>query len=117
MAKIKVHEIAKEFDIKSSDVIARLNEMGIEGKTASSGLEEDQAEALRKKLSGKDKAEDAKKESAPAPAEKPVKTKADAAARPAGEKSAPKPPVKGAPAQAPGGGPVVIKKKKPIMLI
>ena len=32
MAKIKVHEIAKEFDIKSSEVIAVLAGMGIEGK-------------------------------------------------------------------------------------
>jgi transcriptional/translational regulatory protein YebC/TACO1 len=50
MAKIKVHEIAKEFDIKSSEVIAVLAGMGIEGKAPASGLEDDQAEAVRKAL-------------------------------------------------------------------
>ena len=48
MAKTKVHEIAKEFDIKSSEVIAVLASMGIEGKAPASGLEDDQAEAVRK---------------------------------------------------------------------
>ncbi|MCR5687829.1 MAG: translation initiation factor IF-2 [Lachnospiraceae bacterium] len=119
MAKIKVHEIAKEFDIKSSDVISALADLGIEGKTASSGLEDDQAEAVRKKLSGK---------AAPAPA-KPAPA-AKTPAKPAAEKPAPKaeagspaarpaqapgtkPPVR--PAGAPGAVPV--KKKKPIIVV
>ena len=43
MAKVKVHEIAKEFDIQSKDVIAALDKIGVTGKTASSGLEDDEA--------------------------------------------------------------------------
>ncbi len=106
MAKIKVHEIAKEFDIKSSEVIEVLAQMGIEGKAPASGLEDDQAEALRKKLSGssaKSEPKEEKKAPAPktekaAPAAKPAKPAAPAAA--------------GAPQQ---GAPV--RKKKPIIVV
>ncbi|MCR5672718.1 MAG: translation initiation factor IF-2 [Lachnospiraceae bacterium] len=129
MAKIKVHEIAKEFDIKSSEVIEILAKMGVEGKTASSGLEDDQAEAVRKKLSGKGakevpakeapaKAAPAKEASAKeepakaAPAKAaPEKSADDAAAKPV--KKLVKKPVSadGAPAGAP------LKKKKPIIVV
>ena len=109
MAKIKVHEIAKEFDIKSSDVIAKLAEIGIEGKTASSGLEDDQAEAIRKKLSGSagagknvKEAEKPAKEAAKSPKEEPAKPVKTAETKPAGT--------------APAGTPVV-KKKKPIIVV
>ncbi|MBO4265926.1 MAG: translation initiation factor IF-2 [Lachnospiraceae bacterium] len=99
MAKVKVHEIAKEFDIKSSEVVAILAEMGIEGKAPASGLEDDQVEALRKKLSGKDKA--------PAPEakeEKKAPVKSDG----------PKPEAKGEKRPA---GAVPVKKKKPIIVV
>ena len=89
MAKVKVHEIAKEFDIKSSEVVAILAGMGIEGKAPASGLEDDQVEALRKKLSGKGKAPEPKVEKKPA-----------APAKPAGP-----------------AGAVPVKKKKPIIVV
>ena len=126
MAKIKVHEIAKEFDIKSSDVITLLTQMGIEGKTASSGLEEDQAEAVRKKLSGGSKAAPApekskeaggEKKAAPPPAKSPAEDGAKPMPRPAGDKPLVKAVQKTGPATAPGGGPAVIKKKKPIIVV
>ena len=128
MAKIKVHEIAKEFEIKSSEVIAVLAEMGIEGKAPASGLEDDQAEALRKKLSGgssakkaeaapkeekKSAAKPAEKEPAPKAAAKPAEKPAEkpaAAAKPAGEKSA------AAGAARPAGA-VPVRKKKPIIVV
>ena len=108
MAKIKVHEIAKEFDIKSSEVIALLTDMGIEGKTASSGLEEDQAEAVRKKLKKGDDPEKKEAEKAPKAPAKPV-SKAPAPAQ--GQA-----PTQGAvPARPAGAAP--IKKKKPIIVV
>ena len=112
MAKIKVHEIAKEFDIKSSEVIAVLAGMGIEGKAPASGLEDDQAEAVRKALSKK--SAPAKKEAAaeakPAPAKEPAAK--PAAAKPAGAR-----PAGARPAGERPQGAVPVKKKKPIIVV
>ena len=137
MAKIKVHEIAKEFDIKSSEVVEVLAKMGIEGKTASSGLEDDQAEEVRKKLSGKGAAAPAKAEkAATAKTEKaaPAKVEKEAPAKAVPAKEAPTgsaeegeakpvkklvkkaPPADGAAAGTPGA-PAPIKKKKPIIVV
>ncbi|MBR4573511.1 MAG: translation initiation factor IF-2 [Lachnospiraceae bacterium] len=117
MAKIKVHEIAKEFEIKSSDVIAVLAEMGIEGKAPASGLEDDTAEALRKKLSkksapaketGGNKSEPAKETAAPKSTEE----------KSTEEKSPVKKTVKkAAPAGAAPAGQTPVKKKKPIIVV
>ena len=41
MAKMKVHELAKELEIQSKDVIAFLQEKGIEVKAAQSSVEEE----------------------------------------------------------------------------
>lgn len=59
MAKMKVHELAKELNIQSKDVIAFLQEKGIEVKAAQSSVE-DEAIALVKNKFGK--AEASKKE-------------------------------------------------------
>lgn len=48
MAKIKVHEIAKELEKQSKEVIAFLQDKGIEVKAAQSTIEEEAAEMLRK---------------------------------------------------------------------
>lgn len=48
MAKIKVHEIAKEMEKQSREIIAFLQDKGIEVKAAQSSLEEDAAEMVRK---------------------------------------------------------------------
>lgn len=64
MAKIKVHEIAKELEKQSKEVIAFLQDKGIEVKAAQSSLEDEVADMVRKAF-GKsgdepEKAEDAK---------------------------------------------------------
>lgn len=48
MAKIKVHELAKEVDKQSKDIVAFLQEKGIEAKAAQSSVEEDAANMVRK---------------------------------------------------------------------
>ena len=48
MSKIKVHELAKELEKQSREVIAFLQEKGIEVKAAQSSVEEDAAEMVRK---------------------------------------------------------------------
>ncbi|MBR6666215.1 MAG: translation initiation factor IF-2 [Lachnospiraceae bacterium] len=48
MAKMKVHELAKELDITSKEVLAFLQEKGIEAKAAQSSVEEDAIESVRK---------------------------------------------------------------------
>ena len=46
MAKKRLYEIARELDRESRDVLERALELGFEVKTASSGLEEDDAALL-----------------------------------------------------------------------
>ena len=48
MAKIKVHELAKELDKQSKDILSFLQEKGIEAKAAQSSIEEDAAQLVRK---------------------------------------------------------------------
>ena len=61
MAKVKVHELAKELDKQSKEVLAFLQEQGIEAKAAQSSIEEADAEKVRKHFGGI-KAEPEKKE-------------------------------------------------------
>ena len=70
MGKIKIHELAKEIDKPSKDIIAVAQELGIEAKSHMSSLEEKDIEKIKKKLSGekvenKVKKEETKKESSP----------------------------------------------------
>ena len=48
MAKIKVHEIAKELGKQSKEIISFLQDKGIEAKAAQSSLEEEAAALVRK---------------------------------------------------------------------
>ena len=48
MGKIRVHELAKELDKQSKDIIAFLKDKGIEVKAAQSSLEDEAAELVRK---------------------------------------------------------------------
>ena len=48
MAKIKIHELAKEVGKQSKELVAFLQEKGIEAKAAQSSIEEDAAEMVRK---------------------------------------------------------------------
>lgn len=75
MAKIKVHEIAKELGKQSKEVIAFLQDKGIEVKAAQSSLEEDAAAMVRKAFGGAAKVKEQeavrKEETTPVSAEKP----------------------------------------------
>ena len=49
MAKIKVHELAKELDKQSKEIIAFLQNKGIEVKAAQSSMEEETADMVDRK--------------------------------------------------------------------
>ncbi len=62
MAKVRVHELAKELDIQSKDIIKFLEEKNITGKVANSSIEDDVISMVKEKFSGKtEKAEKADK--------------------------------------------------------
>lgn len=113
MAKIKVHELAKELDMQSKDIIAILDALGIEGKKPASGLEDDQVEAVRKKL--KAPQVQAAKSEAPAKAEE---KKAAESAKPKADtaKTEEKNETPVAPKVRPAGD-TVPKKKKPNIIV
>ena len=73
MAKMRVHELAKEIDRQSKELIEILNELGIEGKTTSSSLDEDQVAKVREKIGGAKKETKAPKAEKAEKAEKPEK--------------------------------------------
>ncbi|MCR4830056.1 MAG: translation initiation factor IF-2 [Pseudobutyrivibrio sp.] len=60
MAKIKVHELAKELGKESKDIIAFLESNGIEAK-AMSGVEDDMADKVRKNFNKSEASKDAAK--------------------------------------------------------
>ncbi len=57
MAKKRIHQIAKELDIASADVLFHAKELGFEVKTASSGLTEEEEELLKLSLLPEDEPE------------------------------------------------------------
>ncbi len=61
MAKLKVHELAKELDKQSKEIIAFLQDKGIEVKAAQSSLEDDAVALVRKQFG----ASSSEKETAP----------------------------------------------------
>ena len=90
MAKMRVHELAKELGIESKQIVEFLNEKGVAVKAAQSSVEDDAQALVRSKFGKKaaEKAAPAKKEAAPAKEvqaekavekeEKPVKAEASA---------------------------------------
>ena len=54
MAKVRIYEIARELDLESKVLLERAQNMGYEVKTASSSLEESDAEALKAAMAGGD---------------------------------------------------------------
>ena len=68
MAKPRLHEIAKELGIKSSDVVAAAIEMGMEVKSHQSSVSDEEADKLRAKFGAKNSAKAAEAPK-PAPAE------------------------------------------------
>ena len=93
MAKIRIHELAKELDKQSKDILSYLQEKGVEVKSASSSVEEDIAENVRNAFGGKaakteaagkkeersDKAEEKSVKAAEKPAETEKKAEAEKA--------------------------------------
>ena len=80
MAKMKIHELAKEVEKQSKEVIAFLQEKGIEAKAAQSTIDEDTAALVRKhfgKNAGKAEVSEARPAKQPqaAQTEKPKKKK------------------------------------------
>ena len=87
MAKIKVHELAKELDKQSKEIISFLKEKGIEVKVAQSSVEEEAAQMVRKSFPAAGKAAETK----PSPkkeAEAKSSSKKDAETKPAPKKEA-----------------------------
>ncbi len=120
MAKVRVHEAAKQFGVQSKEIISYLAEQGIEIKSASSGLEESQVALVEKKF-GKANSQPAPKAEAPAPKAEEAAPKAEAPAakeekapRPAGERPAGERPRRPRPAGEAGekSGEARPKKKK-----
>jgi len=115
---MRVHELAKQLDVASKDVLLLLEELGVGGKTASSSIPPQHLSTIRSRLGGEAAAE-APAEGAAAPAEAPAEAPA-AAERPAARRVA-KPkegPAKAtaAPAEEAGGeeGSDLIKLKVPV---
>ena len=57
MAKKRIHQIAKELDLASADILHQAKELGIEVKTASSGLTEEEEELVKLALMPEDEPE------------------------------------------------------------
>lgn len=94
MAKMKVHELAKELEIQSKDIVTYLQEKGFEVKAAQSSVEEEQIQLVKTKFKGTVK----KEETEAKPAEvkptdikaaevKPAEVKAQSAATQEAEKA------------------------------
>ena len=86
MAKMRVHELAKELEIKSQEIIESLSGTEYEIKSASSNIDDAAQEIIRKKY--KKSAPKAEEKSAAEKAEKPAAPKAEEKARPEEKKPA-----------------------------
>lgn len=120
MAKIKVHEIAKELEKQSKEIIAFLKDKGIEVKSHQSSLEDDAADMVRKAF-GKSSAVPGKsEEKTEVKAEAKTEVKADTEVKPKPAKAEVDEPVKkqekreAKPDQNTGEPP---KKKKKIIFV
>ncbi|MBU1867352.1 MAG: translation initiation factor IF-2 [Candidatus Margulisbacteria bacterium] len=120
MAKIRVSALAKELKTTSKELLVILKTLGIEAKTATSSIEEAEAEKVRNQ-GKKEKAP--KKTEKPTKVEKPKKSKEDKAPpvvakpvvakeapKPAAVKPVPPPPLPPPPPPPPPPAPVVVQK-------
>ncbi len=112
MAKMKVHELAKELDKQSKEIIAFLQEKGIEAKAAQSSLEEDAVALVRKQFGGA-KVSGQEVKAAEAPVKDDVSAKTTEAVKAAPVKSEAE--VQEAPAKVQAGE--MPKKKKKIIFV
>ena len=87
---MRVHELAKELNLSSKELLDRLAEIGIPAKTHASPLQRDQVEAVRKSLAPEDKAAAGiiEAEEAKELAEKEAEKKAEKAAEEAARREA-----------------------------
>jgi len=107
MAKMKVHELAKELEIQSKDVLAFLQEKGFEVKAAQSSVEDEQIALVKghfAKAAAVEEKAPVKEEKAPVKEEVKEAVKAEAKAAPA--QKAPE-----------GERPAMPKKKKTIIFV
>ena len=61
MGKTKIHELAKEMDLTSKEVLEKAQELGIDAKSHMSGIEDKEAEMIRNAFTKKDKKVETKK--------------------------------------------------------
>ncbi|MGI6216715.1 MAG: translation initiation factor IF-2 [Coriobacteriales bacterium] len=87
MAKMRVHELAKEFGVTSKEMLEKLNEMHIPAKNHSSTLEDAYVDKIRKKMAPILEAKKAEEEAKAAAAAE-EERKADEAKKAAEEKAA-----------------------------
>ena len=117
MAKMRIHELAKEMGIESKEIVTYLKGMGMEGKTASSSIEDEAIVLVQGQFK---KAEKVKEASAPA-AEKaggePAVEMPAAEKKPAGVKQAGNRPAGERPTAERKGAEEPVKKKKKIIII
>ena len=73
MSKIRVYELAKKLEISNKELIAGLNEMGVEVKSHSSSIDEELAERYAKRFNDARKAASAPKAEEKKPEKKPEK--------------------------------------------
>jgi translation initiation factor IF-2 len=99
VAKVRIYEIAKDLDVESKVVVVVAQEMGLDVKTASSGVDEGDADRIKAALRG-GPAADAAAPSQPEPAPKP-EAKPAPAPQPAPELE---PEPEAEPAPEPAGG-------------
>ncbi|MCM1025484.1 MAG: translation initiation factor IF-2 [Roseburia sp.] len=86
MAKIRIHELAKELEVQGKDILSFVQEKGVEARSVSSSVEDSMADAVRKAFGKKEK-------NVKADQEQPVKEKPGKETRPPkeeGERSAEK---------------------------
>jgi len=98
VAKVRIYELAKELGVESKDVIAQAADLGFEAHTASSGVEESDADLIR--LAFAEAAGGAT--DAVAPREVPAAPPAPVPAAPSGSDGAPDAASPSAPEEAPG---------------
>ncbi|MCM1185788.1 MAG: translation initiation factor IF-2 [Lachnoclostridium sp.] len=116
MAKIKVHELAKELGMPSKDMISFLQEKGVEVKAPQSSVGEDTADMARKAFGGSKDAKEPEKEAKEPEKEAkgPAKEAASRKEEPE-QKTQPQKEQKGRAADAPGED--VPQKKKKIIFV
>ncbi len=115
MAKKRVYEMARELGLESKDVLERAQSLGIEVKTASSGLDEDSVALLTMSYEDDASATVAEKPAVEEAAAEVAAAKA-AAPEPEAKAAAPEPEVERAPAEKPARVPSTVPER-PVLAV